>query len=1346
MMKQQKELEWTILEAQAGLSRPKFWHYVVFSPSSLYKSVEEPLKEAIEKTIESLLSHEFTAGKHIEKMCGTTAKTIRINDADRLIFSIVDCHGIKIALVHHYILKHKLQEHRHLLAKPTIDHNEAVFRSKLSAYFETKASKIESTVVVDVESSRELRKMILNEQMITLTPRQTYASEMIIPLMQSGPGGSGKTLTAVVRIAETEGFSIVFIANTHLLIAQVNTLFHEWGISTHAKAIHYSDWIMSFASDRRLVGDEHFFSWYKDCVSHEQQVRKASKTKKINPMFSFESNEHLMTTMKYFSGRRLDECAKRHSLFPEEAHEHLLALFSAYVAYLDKTKVLHPAFYKIPEERLSACHELAVIDESQNLTLQQIENIFGQVQRTPEGLPAVVVNYDSHQAVDLHCSTRENILYRMTFNKARFEQHHIELQGIYRSPKSIVDLVNRFIGCVKYPLIKGRADVYEQNIFEKLEDDVLTEKSLASGWQWIKHSSEAETLEIEAPTWLVITHEEFQREAISRFGNACTFKEAVGLEYGHVCLYRPFDLPIFKSLDKALKNSPTALHPLNEAKKSSDLSSLPVLNQMISAMLRTTQSLVLIQNTSYVDNMYHRLCAAVEEKATVTAAPAISCETLLSQLKQFWKNGQSTYVQRAFEQEKTRALLGLTYEDFVASMRTPSTPNKQSSKKTAQPEKPSSRVRLNLFSEPVIPQKEAPTIKQGAIRETLPEQSVRDSFTAKSRVFREYVHKLYLSIPEVCLADGSKASQDLLTNLDALFKHKKCNILLCELVRTPDGPIPLLMALLRNQAKARSMLYYFRRRVENLRFLSEVFLTDDMETLEHFIVVAGDFILLPLLAEHRLLHRGNYNACDESPLYLAFQKGFLPYIKAYEEQFTLDDMALLRMRETSFPLSQLVFDYATPPVIASYQKNKNDASLWHPFFHEESFDFLYKLLLGYQNAVSLELQRNAALIHLKVGAQQFQPIHIAVQNRNTAMVEFLIKHGANVNATTTEGVTPLMIAFRINDILTACRLIFYKADFNFKSHVNGLSAFQIGYELKREVLLNKCLQLGVLSKEILSHLLSGPTFFSDIKQNYERVMLLSNAVKRGLTAERLTYFFESELFNREDFRYFHHDLMIFEQPRTLLDLLMTDKTHTATFAKVAKKIPKIMIFFGLSITQNHKDTVLHYAVEKNNRFFLKILLSASPSGVGIRNILGESVFQMAIRLKRKDMLSSFLTDLDAYFRTRNLEHFFDDYRTCILYDDLLTFEMLLHIDAPRLFEKSLSDAEAVRVQQLASFALRSGKIDFLESWTSKMREFGHQLTLVQMTDHAELFPDEGLSENDFAFALESDSSPNRLLF
>ncbi len=1339
MMKNQKEFEWSFLEVDAALNRPRFWHYVVFSSTTLYADADESLRELIEKTIQSLVSHEFTAGKHIEKMHGTTAKTIRMNHADRLIFSVVDCHGVKVAFVQNYILKHKLQVHRHLLEKSTIERNEAVFLAKCNRYFQDKTAILKDTPVMDIESYPDLRKMIPSQQMVSLTPQQTFASSLRLPLMQSGPGGSGKTLTALARIAEAENFSILFITNAHLLVNQVRELLQEWQIGHHVEALHYTDWIARFAAGRRLVGDEHFFNWYKIYVSHQHQISKSAK-KKSTPPLHFDGNEKLMNTMKYFSGRRKEEFAARHFLFPEEQHEALFGIFLEYMAYLEKDNALHPDFYKIPDEHGEKKYQLVVVDESQTLTLQQIDNIFCKTLKTEEGLPAVVVNYDSHQSVTSHCSTRENILQRMTFDKSKFAQHHVELQVIHRSPKSIVELVNRFIACVKYPLVRGRADVYELPEFEKSEEQASAELEADSGWQWVRGLLENPALHIRSPGWLVITHEEFHQEAITHFGNACSFQEAIGLEHSHVCLYRPFDLPIFRAVDKSLKDSPTELRPTNEAKKSVDLSNLPLFNQMISAMLRTTQSLVLIQGTKSLGNIYQRLSVS-QEKELCSSTPVISRDTLLNQLKQFFLSGQFAYVERAFRQEETSRILGMSYSDFVESF--------SPSKKVANPHEkmPSSEKKLRIPETKALSSPESSLKKQTTSAQKNKSATSLSTFSfisQKETSYSEYAKKLYHAIPEQFFIEDSKIKSNLITNLDSLFKHSKWVTFLCQLVVLPSGPLPLLMALLQSPLKVRWFTYYFEQRPDNLRLLSEKFITEDQDGLDHIIVNVGDVTLLRLLRMQGLIQKNKYNIFDQSALTQAFDSGFLPYIEAYEACFSLDDLDLFKPHQTLVPLSKLTFDYTDPEVMISYYQHKNVSTSWSSFVWKDESQFIQSIMSNHQHTCASFLKENFDLVNLKVGPEQFQPIHLAVQSRNPMMVELLIHNGADVNAKTKSGVTPLMMAFRMNDVLTTARLIFHGADFNFESHVEGLSALQIGCELKRGNIFKKCIQMGVISPKIMDFIVSQGEDFSEVHDYYETALMISTFIKKKSSLNWLESIFEDGRLNTSDFWFLHCHLIALESPVTLLDLLIHDADYRNMFGHLARRLPYRILSFAMSTIQSEFRTVFHYAIEQDGVDFLKILIKLYPLAFSVKDVVGETVFQLAIRLQRKKILGTFFANFEEHSRVKTTDEVFEDCRVCITYDDFLTFSQLLERESARLFPAELSDAQLIKAQRLVNYSLRLRKIDFLEALTIKMQTCGYQPNLVQLNDYPELFQGECLDAGALTLLGAADASFQKL--
>lgn len=78
-------------------------------------------------------------------------------------------------------------------------------------------------------------------------------------------------------------------------------------------------------------------------------------------------------------------------------------------------------------------------------------------------------------------------------------------------------------------------------------------------------------------------------------------------------------------------------------------------------------------------------------------------------------------------------------------------------------------------------------------------------------------------------------------------------------------------------------------------------------------------------------------------------------------------------------------------------------------------------------------------------------LHYAVIERNTKIVKFLLKRGANINAQNKYGVTPLMLAVQLEENIIVELLLIKKADTslmnNFQETAYSLACYKFNYDL-----------------------------------------------------------------------------------------------------------------------------------------------------------------------------------------------------------------------------------------------------------------------------------------------------------
>lgn len=112
---------------------------------------------------------------------------------------------------------------------------------------------------------------------------------------------------------------------------------------------------------------------------------------------------------------------------------------------------------------------------------------------------------------------------------------------------------------------------------------------------------------------------------------------------------------------------------------------------------------------------------------------------------------------------------------------------------------------------------------------------------------------------------------------------------------------------------------------------------------------------------------------------------------------------------------------------------------------DSSTPLILAVSLNYTDIVEY-LIKNGADVNLSKDIDGLSPLHFAVANRNEHIIDILLRYGANADASSFSGITPLMIAAQLNDIETLKKLLQKGADIQ-KENVVGETAISIAQAL-----------------------------------------------------------------------------------------------------------------------------------------------------------------------------------------------------------------------------------------------------------------------------------------------------------
>jgi superfamily I DNA/RNA helicase len=433
-------------------------------------------------------------------------------------------------------------------------------------------------------------------------------------------------------------------SKTQVDIISYKTLFLEYGIDNAFKK-SYAEAIPKKSLEACLVGKAYCISWLKSYVKQweilsrvkkdkhaEVTSKKASKTPTLNKTTDSESiftkefvsniplmyQELRMIAAYTGSLKQYQNLGERRAHFtrPEETAFLYEALFS-YREYLKEQGRYDPTLCPLlmrPE------YDLVLVDETQDFSYLQIQELFKCAINFQ-----VALFMDSHQSLFDSLSKR-HFLTELLPEYARNCMNFIELASSYRCPDIVIELANRIL-MLKYLLTGGKSFKQEsssvKSAFEKLGSlqwiDFKGEESLACLFNKLKEDGEecedehALLSKKHINNVVVITQAGLKDLASKLFNTPLVFtpEEFKGLEHSIIIIFQLFDEEIFYQANEALLALNTGDTPrlfqeeklergIHRAKKNKrDQQFAPALNQAFTAMTRTSNKLIIVQEEKH---------------------------------------------------------------------------------------------------------------------------------------------------------------------------------------------------------------------------------------------------------------------------------------------------------------------------------------------------------------------------------------------------------------------------------------------------------------------------------------------------------------------------------------------------------------------------------------------------------------------------------------------------------------------------------------------------------------------------------------------------------------------------
>ena len=550
-----------------------------------------------QKTVEQLLFGDYrSADLDLKKLKNTSrVYTARINDADRLLFKTLVVNGepqmllLDVIVNHDYAKSKYFRRHVSSFETDTIALDEVLFTSRSHG----KRADNDYTLIPVHD---------YNQQFITFNSEQEEALSVSLPLLLSGPPGSGKTCVAMAllnQLAEcrTASKKILYVTESERLAHCVQKMWNGMSAADGVEFLSYTEMLAKLESTgaRQVVTRDDFEIWFPRYIQQLQTTLKGLKqpVTVCNALTSI-SIKQIYQECRILSGYTKEEyltIGKRASLFRDlEIRKVLFQAMTAYLAKLKNEGCIHPAFHRPAE---TAVYDAIVVDEAQDFSLLQLDILHRLTTASK-----ISYNLDSNQSLN-DSKSRKPFLERLFFNEGK-TLSPVYLTGTYRCPHLVIHFANALLR-LRDTLRGGASEKGDVTTIQCSPDPAKAAGLIHWVDPTISNQAGLQDYIQTIPNFFlqcaVITSEEYKTEAKQVLNTSLVFtaEEIKGLEYPSVLLYRPLDRPIFKDANKKL----TSMTVLSEASshlscQDDDLYS-EFFNQIFTASTRATENLIIYQ-------------------------------------------------------------------------------------------------------------------------------------------------------------------------------------------------------------------------------------------------------------------------------------------------------------------------------------------------------------------------------------------------------------------------------------------------------------------------------------------------------------------------------------------------------------------------------------------------------------------------------------------------------------------------------------------------------------------------------------------------------------------------------
>ena len=318
------------------------------------------------------------------KKVGDNLYRARLNQSDRLIFSIYRYQGQAYALILEFIKNHAYETSRFLYQNANLDEN------KIPVIEKHEESEAKELVYLNAKQ----RNFNLLDKIISFDVSQQAIYDLQPPLIIIGSAGSGKTALTLEKMKEAHG-DVLYVTQSAYLVKNSRDLYYAHRYENENQQIDFLSFQEFLESIHVPTGKPVTFQAFQQWFSRYRQGNQLKDAHKLFEEFRGvitgpATDKSWLTREDYLT------LGVKESIFLAEERDAVYSIFEKYLGFLTENKLYDSNIVSHHYlNRIEARYDFVIVDEVQDLTNIQLYLIIKSLRRAQD----FILCGDSNQIV-----------------------------------------------------------------------------------------------------------------------------------------------------------------------------------------------------------------------------------------------------------------------------------------------------------------------------------------------------------------------------------------------------------------------------------------------------------------------------------------------------------------------------------------------------------------------------------------------------------------------------------------------------------------------------------------------------------------------------------------------------------------------------------------------------------------------------------------------------------------------------------------------------------------------------------------------------------------------------------